>query len=337
MSFPDTPDEDFERFFVNILDLSAKDNTYKFAFARFLLEYSRERNQTHVEFLTIAQYFLKYYWILECKFKLKQSPQAEKKPEIIKIIHDEFGTRYYPQTFDEITKEEPDKISECIKQIVKKCFHNVTWRFQKIKYGKTNREYKVFFDYKIERIKHSNKKYVDLKSGIDLNPQAMIFFRKYNVTLNKAINLEWARFLGKLNLAVPKLIEKTEGNLPKRTGLTKYRTALSPFFKECFFCKNPLKPGKDTHVDHLIPFDYIAEDNIWNFNLACQKCNCEKLGSLPPKKYLDKLIDYNKDYGEKIPLLKKSLAILGPDFEKIIRDHYENAKSHGYMVLENFP
>ena len=59
MSFPDTPDEKFEQIFTNILDLSAKDNTYKFALARFLLEYSINHTNTHIKFSTIAEYFLK--------------------------------------------------------------------------------------------------------------------------------------------------------------------------------------------------------------------------------------------------------------------------------------
>jgi len=339
VSFVAGSDEDFERFLMNVLSLSPKDNTYKFAFARFLLEYCKDHEQPHVEFSTIAQYFLKYYWHMECKSKLKQAPQAEKMPEIIKIIRKQFGTRYYPQTFEKIKQEEPDKIQKCIEQIVKKCFHNVTWRFQKVKSGQTSKENKLFFDYKIERTIHSNKKLINFDHGINLNPQAMLFFKKYNVTLNKSVTLEWARFLEKLNRGLPELISKTERELVQRTSLTKYRKALEPFFKNCFYCQNPLKTGKETNVDHVIPFHYIAEDKMWNFTLACQKCNCKKLGSLPPEKYLKNLIDRNNNYGVKIPLLEKSLTLLGEGFEKIIRDHYKNANSQGYDILrtEEFP
>ena len=338
MSFPSTSDKDFEQIFMNVLDLSAKDNTYKFAFARFLLEYSNNHTNTHVKFSTIAEYFLKYYWRQECKSKLKQAPQVEKMPEIIKIIQKEFDKPYYPQTFDKIKEDEPEKILECIEKIVKYCFHNVTWRFQKVKIGKTNKEMKIFFDFKIARIKNSNRKYIDLDYGINLNPKAMYFFKTYNTVLSKAVTVEWARFLEKLNSGVPQLIPKTEGEIVQRTNLTKYRKALEPFFKNCFYCNNLLIPGRETHVEHVIPFDYIAEDKMWNFTLACQNCNLKKLGSLPPEEYLDELIKRNKNYGEKIPMLKKSLTILGLElFEKIIRDHYENAKSHGYMVLKDFP
>ena len=45
--------------FMSILN-SRKDSTYQFAFARFLIDYSRENNSHHIDFGTIAEYFLKY-------------------------------------------------------------------------------------------------------------------------------------------------------------------------------------------------------------------------------------------------------------------------------------
>ncbi|WP_158641243.1 HNH endonuclease [Candidatus Nitrosopumilus salaria] len=195
------------------------------------------------------------------------------------------------------------------------------------------KEKKIFFDYKITREKHSNKKYIDLNAGIDINPKAMQFFKKYNIVLKKAVNLEWAKFLEKLNLGVPRLIQKTEGELIPRTALGKYRKALEPYFKNCFYCEKHLLQ-KEIHVDHVIPFDYIAEDSIWNFTLACQKCNCVKSGSLPPEKYIVKLIERNKNYRDKISMLEKSLTLLGMNFEKVIHDHFENAMMQGYVVLK---
>ena len=101
MLFPETADEDFEQIFIHVIDLSAKDNTYKFAFARFLLEYSKKETETHVEFSTIAEYFLKYYWPQICKYKLRQNPQFKKKAEIITILEKEFDkSKNYRVTFD---------------------------------------------------------------------------------------------------------------------------------------------------------------------------------------------------------------------------------------------
>ncbi len=336
MIFDIISDDEFERVFLNVISHGAKDNTYKFALARFMLEYSRDHTKTHVNFNVIAQYFLKYYWTQICKLKMKHAPQSTKKPEIVKIIEKEFPKPYYPQTFKEMAMQEPEKIQNCVDKIVKSCFHNVVWRFQRVKVSKAT-EVRLFFDYKVARVKNPNRKYVDLDYGINLNPNAIQFFKRYNAVLLKAVILEWAKFLEKLNIGLPKIITKTEGKNMSRKSLTKFRKSLEPHFKDCFYCKKLLPDGRDTHVEHVIPFDYIAEDDIWNLTLACQKCNLQKLGALPPMDYLNKLIERNKDYREKIPMLEKSLTRFDSDFEKIIRNHYANAKSHGYMTLKNFP
>ena len=316
--------------------MSVKDNTYKFAMARFLLDYSNRYDKLHIDYSTIAAYFLKYYWTQVCKLKMKHASQRNKQPEIVTIIEREFTKPYYPQTFNKIKVKEPKKISRCVAQIEKKCFHNVVWRFQKVKVNKSV-ESKLFFDYKIARVVNSNKKYVDLDYGIYLNPNAMQFLKKFNVLLMRSVILEWAKFLESRNVGLPKVILKTDGEKIPRGNLTKYRQLLEPFFPDCFYCGCSLSSDKrQTHVEHVIPFDYIAEDDIWNLTLVCQKCNLKKLGALPPKDYLKKLIIRNKEYSVQIPELEKSLVRLDMDFEKTIRRHYDNAHTQGYMIVKKF-
>ena len=305
--------------------------------ARFLLDYcSKEDVKPHVEFEVIAGYFLRYYWAQICKLKMKHAPQTRKKPEIVKIIEKAFPEPYYPQTFDEIKQKQPKKIQSCINAIIKRCFHNVTWRFQRVKVNRAA-EIRLYFDYKIAKTVNENKKYVELSYGINLNPQAISFFKRRHAVLLKAVILEWAKFLEKLNTGLPKLIAKTEGSDIKRGNLAKYKQNLKPLFCYCFYCKQSLVGEIKIEVEHVIPFAYIAEDDIWNLTLACKKCNCEKLGALPPIQYIEKLIRRNKIYRKQIPGLEKSLTRLDSNFESIIKNHYENAKSQGYMSLKVFP
>ena len=62
LNFDIVSDDEFARVFLNVIGHGAKDNTYKFALARFLLEYSRNNTEPHVSFTVIAEYFLQYYW-----------------------------------------------------------------------------------------------------------------------------------------------------------------------------------------------------------------------------------------------------------------------------------
>ena len=339
MDFPETTDEEFEQIFIHVLDQAAKDNTYKFAFARFLLEYSQYQTKTHVEFSTIAEYYLKYYWPQVCNSKLRQSPQIVKRPVVIQIIENEFDKPYYPQIFDEIKQEEPVKIENCIRNIERKCFEHVTYAFQNVKIGdKTVDKSPIFFEYKIRAFKkrydrEKDTPLIERDYGINLNPDAMRFFKRRNVSLNKAVTLEWARLLEEINVGVPKLIAKIEDEIPSR-DLTTERDALEPFEKNCFYCKIPLETA-EINVEHVIPFSYIRENEMWNLTLACKQCNCKKLGSLPsPKeKWLGKLFERNKNYRNEISMLGKSLKRLGDNHESIIGIRYDNAEDLGFLPI----
>ena len=338
LNFPKLTDEVFTEKFLSIVAHGTKSGPFKFAFAKFLVEYCNEPTvQNHVEISTISRYFLRFFWPQVCKTKLKHSPRYSKKggvkePNIITIIQNEFTESWYPKYYPHYEKNEKLKIQACVDEITEKCFNDVVWRFQKI----NDVENKTFFDYKVKKgWKGRNKKKTDLSYGINVNPYFIKYVKRRYGLLNTLVIHEWAKFLEKYNHGVPLIIQKLSGEKIKRKGTTKEKEALAEHYHNCFYCGNKLQPGKQTHLEHVIPFDYIAEDNIWNFSLACQKCNCKKSGALPTEDKLDELIanitkDRNKKHMEK---LDDSLKELGDDFADVIRNHYRNAKKVGYAEI----
>ena len=351
MLFPETTDEEFESGFMHMISKGRKDNDYKFALARFLLEHSAKNDaKIHVEFKEIAEKFLEYFWPQVCQAKLMHNAFGEtRKPEIIQIIEEEFDTTvHYPKGYSWIKNRERQKIKNCIEKIVESCFYDVIWRFQK----KNNKETKLLFDYKVQDgWTNPNKKKTDLQYGINLNPEAMRFFRQHNAPLKKSVTLEWTRFLEKFNIGMPKLVPKIEGSKIARNQ-PYANEAKSEFrrvgIEKCFYCLNPLQPGSDTQLEHFIPFDFISDDNIWNFTLACKACNWKKLAALPEKSKIDELITqhltcfYAKEDEKKIDMLTDSLTELGLDNTKtpeetreelreIIETPWKNALKFGYL------
>ena len=172
--------------------------------------------------------------------------------------------------------------------------------------------------------------------GIDINPKAVTFFQKYNRILEKVIILEWAKFLEKFN-NTPKLIEKTEGGKIERdSGKAREFTKIlwDAGFKTCFYNESHNLNERKIHADHVIPFSYIREDEIWNYVLSCDKCNLAKSDYLPPQKFLDKLIDRNTDESNPITGLKESLDKLGDDPKKIISKYHADALSDGFILFK---
>ena len=90
-------------------------------------------------------------------------------------------------------------------------------------------------------------------------------------------------------------------------------------------------------MDHVLPFDYMHETELWNLVLSCQTCNCRKLGNLPPEQYIEKLIERNEECRTKMNGLGNSLYALGTDHKQALLQYYNNAKMQRFYVDEDFP
>ncbi|HXW11236.1 MAG TPA: hypothetical protein VD694_00640 [Nitrososphaeraceae archaeon] len=186
----------------------------------------------------IAKSFLKYYWHQICKYRIRQNYNPDKPPLIVQIIQNEFGENYIPEPFEKMNLE---KILRAEKMIAKKCFLEVIPRFQNIPEGISITSNRVFYEYDNYSIS-----------------QALLFLKVNHSFLRKAVMLEWAKFLEKINHGLPRLISKIEGEEFKRNSLNKYQLILEKYFGRCFYCDNQLSSGSmSTHVDHFIPWSYI--------------------------------------------------------------------------------
>jgi len=103
----------------------------------------------------------------------------------------------------------------------------------------------------------------------------------------------WVRFTERFTSA-PRLYEKIQGLASIRSALKPYRDFFQASLdeKECFYCGNgfPSQP----HVDHVVPWSFIAEDKVWNLVLACDRCNSEKGSRVPEDRFIRNLIERNQ-------------------------------------------
>ena len=94
--------------FISIVSKGAKSNTYKFALAKFLLDYSKSQKlkeqDYQITYNEIATKFLEYYWFQECKYKFKQDFNKEKMPVVIRIIQKYCGTEYIADSYEQYFK-----------------------------------------------------------------------------------------------------------------------------------------------------------------------------------------------------------------------------------------
>ncbi len=325
--------------FNSIMTKGAKTNTYKFALAKFMLEYTdkfthsqllnmADHNQpAKVDYSDTAMEFLKYYWHQECKYRIRQNSDPSRLPYVISIIREEFDEADAKKSFSEISYEKKLKAAERIKSKVfgKGQYSHVVPRFQNLK---NNTEKNIFYDY-------------DSKHML-IHPESLLFFKNNKHCLLKTVVLEWSKFLEKRN-NIPMLIAKIENDRAKRGTLLKYKKMFETSFCKCFYCESRLQK-KFVHVDHFIPWSFIPEDEAWNLVLACNECNCKKSDSLAQKSYLTSLIDRNYQYGSEIRDLAKSLHNLNADAKTVINStrtweseilsRYKNCKNHGFTMVQ---
>ena len=302
--------------FTSIVSKGAKSNTYKFALAKFLLDYAKSQKlkeqDYQISYTEIATKFLEYYWFQECKYKFKQDFNKDKMPVVIGIIQKHCGTEYISDSYEKYFQKRKELQKKMISEIEKRCLNDVIPRFQPP-------EQQDYYRHFHSRGKDAKSYKTSSEKYIVLNTQALKFLKEENEILLKILVLEWAKFLEKTNFT-PRLISKIEQMKdPPRRSLTKFREVLLEMTQECFYCATPLKDG-DIHIDHFIPWSYIYEDALWNLVPACSRCNLIKSDALAPQSCMEKMIIRNESY---------NLTTSKSDVE----EYYENCYKAGFQIL----
>ncbi len=316
--------DDLRRAFISILRRGRKDNTYKFALARALLEYCRSNRDVgtrDIKYDYLADKFLEYYWRQECLFKIKQDFHTSKSPRVIQAIR-EVWKDASPGSFSLAKAADKKRAKEMILHDVfghaRSKTSLVVPKFQKLSVGSRAKESRIFYDYD------------DDEKRIVLTREAFNFFSENYEILKSVVLVEWTRFLERTN-DMPKLMTKIYSNTAQRVPNIRYRKALEAHFDHCFYCCSTLKDS--AHVDHFIPWSYIYSDDMWNFVLACSSCNCKKSASVPEEKFLGYLIERNGRYEDRIEYLRRSLDKLSRNkrgWEDGIRSHYHACQEYGF-------
>lgn len=292
---------DMKRIFGSIMTRGVKDNTYKFALTKIILDYCKGNASYNIQYDYLAHEFLKHYWYQEYKYRMKQDFKTERKPEVINILHDVFEGKDVPADFDQLVKDDVQIAKE---KILGRVFGHarrktslVVPRLQNIPDGGDTVEYNIFYSYD------------DDAQMIYLRPEAHDFFRRNYSILSMTVIAAWAKFLERVNGPIPHLMAKIEAPDKKRGSLYKYYKLLSKYESCCFYCHTMLEK-RYTHVDHFLPWSYLFENELWNLVLACQRCNLKKRNNVASEEFKDCLIHRNRKYSDVINELQLSLERL---------------------------
>lgn len=287
--------------------------SYKYGFLKSILDnlYNTDENLR----LTFDQLFSKFaeiYWNLVLKHHIRQNiPGKEGKSTKLEQALWDTKNKYMIDEgipFESLTDEMNLYVCRRVKQ---GCKENVVGAL----YGDLQ-ELFYSFDKKGE--------------WIQINPVMYEFVCKHKTAIEKLNYYEWAKYLEKINddNVMDHLLTKIDESA-KRNNLSYYRNILfEEFEKKCFYCGKELTE-KSVHVDHFIPWSFIKDDNLWNFVLACPKCNVSKNDKLASETDLSLLIDRNKS----ILIQRHNMAAMKNYQESRLVKIYAWARSNGYKDI----
>ena len=262
-------------------------STYKPTFLKCLLDladYSQDEGsqwikQTddsfEVDLNFVAVRFIRYYWPLKFKFKLKQ--EATPTPIVMyRLLDDNI------QLFEK-NKSQPSKKELCSDKFSE-------FRLKVIREGiKPQVLHKLLNDCKIYTVAKGSNSIIIKKPIVD-------FIRNNKKILESALNHVIAEYLEKFNQA-PNISTKLEEKIP-RTTLKKadFDEIIKLQESTCFYCE---KTGDEFAQEHFVPWNYVFDTQSFNIVAACKDCNSSKSDRLSDKEYLKKILVRNKNLQKK--------------------------------------
>ena len=292
-------------------DACKKTNTYKFGLIKSICDQVYDLyDEGQGFYLSYEKLFAKFaenYWNLVNRYCLKQMLYNGKSEfsKIELIIKDAVRAYEIPENIEFLSLTEDDR---------RKVTSTVRVECKKYVLGALYND----FEGKLYAFNLQGK-------GLFLSYEAYQFISKYKIEIERLNYYAWARFLEKVNDddALVRVLEKLELATPHRKNLSLYRDILYREFQQdrCFYCGKIL--GRDIHVDHFIPWSFIKNDNLWNFVLACPRCNVRKKNSLASYDYIVKIEHRNDAIVE--DAIKRTMGLV---IKKEFKGYYNGLLEH---------
>lgn len=282
--------------------------TYKIAFAKTLLILA-EQNRSSVTWSKLSEEYFKQF---KKRLKNSEMPQLS-NPKRLTVME-----RILKRVDRGLITE-----TQAIEEVGKDAFNDVIKRFHSI--GRD----KDFAKDKFYEFNHGNN--LIIKDSVFLIAQNMPneLFDEINARWSL---LESAFLMKRDSFSLENDIREIYlDQRAKRTNITKNIPFLSGYQgNTCFYCCEPINDD-NIHVDHVLPFQVLQHDEIWNLVLSHSLCNESKSDNVVGPSYIEKLIARNENImGSNHPWKNKIKEQLGdnPDARKIeLEQHYDNVKS----------
>ena len=320
------------KYLSRIFDRSRISNCYKyFWFMAIIDRISEEKNVFSYDELITEMVVLAWYMVAEYNLRLGPSNTKDNLEEAVKYLYKELYQEKVPSTVkkDELRTILLNEKDRKYLNFKDKLTNNVPYCLQSPFYDPKNKLLKSPCKNTIPEINQEKRLIYYFNEYQKLNTQIVIDDKWVEYIIrNREILMAWARFnlIGYLqdrNPLVPGMADKI---LPP---CSRNLTRVKKYWDTIILVDGNLRDiyehvplsGITISIDHFIPWQYVAHDELWNLNPTTQSINSSKGNKLPNwKSYFDELVGLEYKAYE----LKKLYPAVEKEFEKCAQYHINN-------------
>ena len=308
-------------------------NCYKFFWFQAILEKIDGRNK-RFSFDELINEMIADAWYMVTEYHLRLGPLGitDNLEEVVKYIHKEY--RF-------MSAEKRDKILSFLQTTEDKNVAkyksdltlNVPYRLQVPFYDEIRIERNMWNGSKKNLTDEINRQhrlmyYFVLVSGIDteieINESWYDYLYRHKEILRGWVQLKLIKYLQNKNPNVPGIADKRESpiarNIDRVRKYWKIIIEVDPSLKD-IYSRSLLADVNNISIDHFVPWQYVAHDELWNLHPTTRSINSSKSNSLPSWNI------YFKNFGDieyRAYELKENNAAVSNEFNKIAPYHLNN-------------
>lgn len=282
-----------------------------------------------------------WYMVTECHLRLGPLGITDNLEEVVKYIYERYGF---------MSSEKREKILEFLQTTEDKKIKkhktdltlNVPYRLQVPFYDEIYIERSLWYGPKQELTNEINRQsrlmyYFILTSGLETVIEVDPFWADY-LFQHKEILRGWAQlkliqYLQNKNPSVPGIADKIEApvsrNIERVRRYWKLIIQIDSSLKDIY--GDVTLADENISVDHFVPWQYVAHDELWNLHPTTRAINSSKSNSLPS------WIMYFSALGEmeyRAYELKGQNELVAREFDKIAPYHLNNQEIRNQLYAE---
>lgn len=317
-------------------------NCYKFFWFQAIL---RKIDGVHCRFTfdELINEMIADAWYMVTEYHLRLGPLGitDNLEEVVKYIYENYGiipSEKREKLLEFLQKTEDKRISKYKSDLTL----NVPYRLQVPFYDEINIERNMWNGSKQNLTNEINRQkrliyYFRLISGlgtvIEVDDLWAEYLLRHKGILKGWTQLKLIQYLQNKNPSVPGIADKIEAPFSRDIErVRKYRKLIiqiDPSIREIY--GDTVLANKDISVDHFVPWQYVAHDELWNLHPTTKSINSSKSNSLPSWNLYFNLLG-QLEY--RVYELKDQNEIIAQEFRKIIPYHLNNQEIRSQLYAD---